>query len=164
LPDPAGVQVVPVVSAADLRTAVLAAAADADVVVMTAAVADFRPAGRSDSKIKKTADGGVPELQLVRTADVLAELATDRPRAGQVVVGFAAETDHVLENGRAKLARKRCDLLVVNAVGEGAGFEVDHNAAVILGADGSETSVPMGSKDALADAVWDAVLARLDRP
>ena len=85
--------------------------------------------------------------------------------AGQVVVGFAAETGDadgdVLAHGRAKLARKGCDLLVVNEVGDGLGFEVPHNAGVVLGADGSATEVPSGPKEALADVVWDLVLARL---
>jgi phosphopantothenoylcysteine decarboxylase/phosphopantothenate--cysteine ligase len=160
LADPAGVKVVRVVSADDLRTAVLAAAADADAVVMAAAVADFRPAVRSSSKVKKT-DAEPAPVALVRNPDVLAELAAARPRAGQVVVGFAAETDDALANGRDKLARKGCDLLVVNEVGEGVAFEVDDNAAVVLGADGSVTEVPFGTKDALAHAVWDLVAARL---
>jgi phosphopantothenoylcysteine decarboxylase/phosphopantothenate--cysteine ligase len=159
LPDPAGVKVVRVVSADDLRLAVLDAAADADVVVMAAAVADFRPAERSASKVKKTAADPAP-VALVRNPDVLAELAAAR-RPGQVVVGFAAETDDVLANGRDKLVRKGCDLLVVNEVGDGVAFEVDDNAAVVLGADGSETAVPLGSKESLAHAVWDLVAARL---
>ncbi|HEX8003926.1 MAG TPA: bifunctional phosphopantothenoylcysteine decarboxylase/phosphopantothenate--cysteine ligase CoaBC [Mycobacteriales bacterium] len=159
LPDPAGVKVVRVVSAEDLRAAVVEAAADADAVVMAAAVADFRPAARSASKVKKT-DADPDPVALVRNPDVLAELAANR-RPGQVVVGFAAETDDVLANGRAKLARKGCDLLVVNEVGDGKAFEVDDNAAVVLGADGSETEIPRGSKDAVAHAVWDLVAARL---
>jgi phosphopantothenoylcysteine decarboxylase/phosphopantothenate--cysteine ligase len=159
LPDPAGVKVVRVVSAEDVRTAVLEAAADADVVVMAAAVADFRPAVREASKIKKT-DADPEPVALVRNPDVLAELSLSR-RPGQVVVGFAAETDDALANGRAKLARKGCDLLVVNEVGDGVAFEVDSNAAVVLGADGTETEVPHGSKDALAHVVWDLVAARL---
>jgi phosphopantothenoylcysteine decarboxylase/phosphopantothenate--cysteine ligase len=159
LPEPAGVKVVRVVSADDLRAAVLDAAHDADAVVMAAAVADFRPADRSASKVKKTDAEPVP-VALVRNPDVLAELASSR-RSGQVVVGFAAETDDVLANGREKLARKGCDLLVVNEVGEGVAFEVEENAAVILGADGSETAVPLGSKESLAHAVWDLVAARL---
>ncbi|HZG93948.1 MAG TPA: bifunctional phosphopantothenoylcysteine decarboxylase/phosphopantothenate--cysteine ligase CoaBC [Mycobacteriales bacterium] len=159
LADPPGAKVVRVVSAEDLRAAVVAEAAGADAVVMAAAVADFRPVRRSDSKIKK--DGGQPEpIELEETADVLAEVAAQRP-AGQVVVGFAAETDDVLRNGREKLARKGCDLLVVNRVGDGVGFEVETNAAVVLGADGSTVDVPLGSKDALAHAVWDAVVPRL---
>ena len=159
LPDPAGVKVVRVVSAEDLRAAVLEAASDADAVVMAAAVADFRPAERSASKVKKTDEDPAP-VALVRNPDVLAELSSSK-RPGQVVVGFAAETDDVLANGRAKLARKGCDLLVVNEVGEGVAFEVEDNAAVVLGADGSETEIPRGSKDAVAHAVWDLVAARL---
>jgi phosphopantothenoylcysteine decarboxylase/phosphopantothenate--cysteine ligase len=158
LPDPAGVKVVRVVSAEDLRTAVVEAAADADCVVMAAAVADYRPAERSVSKLKKTDDP--PPVALVRNPDVLAEVSAGK-RPGQVVVGFAAETDDALANGREKLARKGCDLLVVNEVGEGVAFEVEHNAAVVLGADGSDTEIPYGSKDALAHAVWDLVAARL---
>jgi phosphopantothenoylcysteine decarboxylase/phosphopantothenate--cysteine ligase len=165
LPDPAGVKVVRVVSAADLRDAVLAAAPDADAVVMAAAVADFRPVHRAASKIKKTADGGVPEpVALERTADVLTELVAGRG-AGQLIVGFAAETGDAdgdwLAHGREKLARKGCDLLVVNEVGGGKAFEVGENAAVVLGADGSQTTVPFGPKEALADVVWDLVAERL---
>ncbi|MET7363468.1 bifunctional phosphopantothenoylcysteine decarboxylase/phosphopantothenate--cysteine ligase CoaBC [Streptomyces sp. NPDC005562] len=161
LPDPAGVDVVPVGTALQLRDAVLKATADADAVVMAAAVADFRPETYATGKIKKK-DGQEPApLALVRNPDVLAEIAGDRPRPGQVVVGFAAETDDVLANGRAKLARKGCDLLVVNEVGERKTFGSEENEAVVLGADGSETAVPYGPKEALADTVWDLVAERL---
>jgi len=159
LSDPPGAKVVAVATAAELRTAVQDAAADADIVAMAAAVADFRPKVRSESKIKKT--GAAPEpLELELNPDVLAELAAVR-RPGQLLVGFAAETDDPVEHGREKLARKGCDLIVINQVGEGVGFEVETNAAVILGSDGSRVDVPLGSKDALAHAVWDAVVARL---
>src|SRR5664280_697665 len=169
VPFPAGVTVVPVVSTAELRTAVLAAAPGADAIVMAAAVADFAPAVRSVVKIKKTDAAEPPSLALVRNPDILTELGADRVRPGQVVVGFAAETGDdsggVLTHGRSKLARKGCDLLVVNEVGNGRGFEVAHNAAVILGADGSETAVPDSPKESLADVVWDLVVARLaNRP
>ena len=169
LPDPAGAKVVRVGTAEDLRTAVREAAADADVVVMAAAVADFRPARQVDAKIKKT-DADPEPLALVRNPDVLAELCADRPRAGQVIVGFAAETGDgegsVLDHGRAKLARKRCDLLVVNDVGADAdgrskAFGSPDNAAVILGSDGSETPVARGPKTVLSDVIWDLALARL---
>ncbi len=159
LPDPAGVKVVRVVSADDLRTAVLSAARDADAVVMAAAVADFRPVTRSATKVKKT-DAEPAPVALVRNPDVLVEVVATRP-GGQVVVGFAAETDDALAHGREKLARKGCDLLVVNEVGEGVAFEVEHNAAIVLGADGTSTEIPHGSKDALAHAVWDLVAERL---
>ncbi|MFB7282520.1 bifunctional phosphopantothenoylcysteine decarboxylase/phosphopantothenate--cysteine ligase CoaBC [Streptomyces hydrogenans] len=164
MPDPAGVDVVRVGTAVQLREAVLKAAADADAVVMAAAVADFRPAAYATGKIKKTDDGGAPTVELVRNPDVLAELSADRALPGQVVVGFAAETDDVLANGRAKLARKGCDLLVVNEVGERKTFGSEENEAVVLAADGTETPVPYGPKEALAETVWDLVLPRLREP
>jgi phosphopantothenoylcysteine decarboxylase/phosphopantothenate--cysteine ligase len=161
LPDPAGVQVVRVESALELRSAVLTAAADADAVVMAAAVADFRPADVAEHKIKKRDDGSAPVIELVRNPDILVELAALR-RPHQVVVGFAAETGDadgdVLSHGRAKLVRKGCDLLVVNEVGAGKTFGADTTSAVLLGRDGSEQVVPEGPKEALAHAVWDAVL------
>jgi phosphopantothenoylcysteine decarboxylase/phosphopantothenate--cysteine ligase len=186
---PAGVTVIPVISAGQMRSAVLSAAAGADAVVMAAAVADYRPAARSDDKIKKTATappatggvagsgltlggvagseltlGGVAgselTLHLVENPDILREL-TARRQAGQVITGFAAETSNVAENGRAKLAAKGCDLLVVNQVGPGLAFGTSDNAAVILAADGEVKDVPRGPKEILADVVWDMVLARL---
>jgi phosphopantothenoylcysteine decarboxylase/phosphopantothenate--cysteine ligase len=165
LDDPAGVDVVRVGTTAELRTAVLAAAADADAVVMAAAPADFRPVDIAAHKIKKSDDGGAPTITLVQNPDILAELCADRRRPGQVVVGFAAETGDdtatVLDHGRAKLARKGCDLLVVNEVGEGRAFEVADNAAVILGADGTAIEVPYGPKEDLADVIWDLVVKML---
>ncbi|MGX1882143.1 bifunctional phosphopantothenoylcysteine decarboxylase/phosphopantothenate--cysteine ligase CoaBC [Streptomyces sp. NPDC055287] len=162
LPDPAGADVVRAGTAVQLREAVLKAAADADVVVMAAAVADFRPATYAAGKIKKK-DGQEPvAVELVRNPDILAEVSAERPgRPGQVVVGFAAETDNVLANGRDKLRRKGCDLLVVNEVGERKTFGSEENEAVVLDADGGETPVPYGPKEALADTVWDLVTRRL---
>jgi phosphopantothenoylcysteine decarboxylase/phosphopantothenate--cysteine ligase len=160
LPDPAGVDVVHVSTALELREAALKAVADADAVVMAAAVADFRPAEYVTGKIKKV-DGVEPApVALVRNPDILAELSAHRARPGQLVVGFAAETDDVLANGRSKLARKGCDLLVVNEVGGGKAFGRDTNSAVLLSADGTETEIADGPKESLADAVWDAVVAR----
>jgi phosphopantothenoylcysteine decarboxylase / phosphopantothenate---cysteine ligase len=159
LPDPAGAKVVRVGSADELRAAVLEAAANADAVVMAAAVADFRPATTSASKIKKSAADPAP-LALTRNPDVLTELSNPR-RPGQIVVGFAAETDEVLINGRAKLAAKGADLLVVNQVGNGVGFETADNAATVLAADGTMTEIVTGPKAALADVVWDLVASRL---
>src|SRR5690349_15010483 len=125
--DPAGVDVVHVGTAVQLREAVLKAAPDADAVVMAAAVADFRPAAYAEGKIKKK-DGQEPApIALVRNPDILAEISTERARPGQVVVGFAAETDDVLANGRTKLRRKGCDLLVVNEVGERKTFGSEEN-------------------------------------
>jgi phosphopantothenoylcysteine decarboxylase/phosphopantothenate--cysteine ligase len=160
LPDPAGVDVVRVGTALELRQAVLSAAATADAVVMAAAVADFRPAAFATQKIKKVEGGDPAPVELVRNPDVLAEISAERQRPGQVVVGFAAETNDALVNGRAKLARKKCDLLVVNEVGEDRAFGSANNEAVVLGADGSETPVPYGPKAALADLLWDLVAAR----
>ena len=161
LPDPAGADIVRVGTAARMREAVLAAATDADAIVMAAAVADFRPAHYAAGKIKKVEGQQPAPVELVRNPDILAEVSAHRARPGQLVVGFAAETDDVLANGRAKLARKGCDLLVVNEVGEHKAFGTDTNEAVILGADGTDTPVPHGPKDALADALWDLVAARL---
>jgi phosphopantothenoylcysteine decarboxylase/phosphopantothenate--cysteine ligase len=163
-PAPFGVRVEPVGTAEELRTAVLAAAEDADVVVMAAAVADFRPASAAATKMKKDSAAEPSAVPLVRNPDVLVELVTKRA-PGQVVVGFAAETGDdagdVLAHGRAKLARKGADLLVVNDVSGGRVFGRAENAAVVLAADGAVTEVPEGSKDAVAAAIWDAVAARL---
>jgi phosphopantothenoylcysteine decarboxylase/phosphopantothenate--cysteine ligase len=165
LPDPAGVKVVAVRSTSELRDAVLSAAAGADAVVMAAAPADFRPVSTSTVKIKKAEDGSAPTIELEQNPDILKELSHHRPHEGMVVVGFAAETGDetggVLDLARAKLARKGCDLLVVNDVSGGAVFGEDDNEAVILGADGTSTPVPRGSKSALAHVIWDSVAARL---
>ncbi|MFI8852899.1 bifunctional phosphopantothenoylcysteine decarboxylase/phosphopantothenate--cysteine ligase CoaBC [Streptomyces sp. NPDC053499] len=161
LPDPAGVDVVRAGSTLELREAVTKAAAEADAVVMAAAVADFRPAVYATGKIKKKDDREPEPLALVRNPDILAELSASRPRPSQVVVGFAAETDDVLAHGRAKLAAKGCDLLVVNEVGESKTFGSEENEAVVLGADGSETPVPYGPKETLAETVWDLIAERL---
>lgn len=169
LPAPAGTEVLQVSSTEELREATHAAAKDAEVVIMAAAVADFRPLTRARSKIKKS-DAVPAAIELARNPDVLAELVAERV-AGQlttaVIVGFAAETGDedgdVLTHGRAKLARKGCDLLVVNAVGEGKAFGRPDNAGVLLGADGSEVQIPLGPKMVLAAAVCDAVAGLLPR-
>jgi len=163
LPDPAGAEIVRVGTAVELRDAVHKAAEEADVVVMAAAVADFRPSATVDHKIKKSGAPPAP-IALQENPDVLAELVAQR-RPGTVLVGFAAETGDttgsVLEHGRAKLARKGCDYLVVNAVGAGRAFGQTHNAGVVLGADGSEKVVDYGPKAVLAAALWDTVAARI---
>ncbi|QYN40413.1 bifunctional phosphopantothenoylcysteine decarboxylase/phosphopantothenate--cysteine ligase CoaBC [Pseudonocardia sp. DSM 110487] len=164
LGDPAAVEVVRVGPASELREAMHAAAKGADAVVMAAAVADFRPDSLAAHKIKK--DGSEPPpLRLALNPDILVELVAAR-EAGQVIVGFAAETGDdtgdPLHHGRGKLARKGCDLLVVNAVGDGRAFEVPDNAGWLLGADGSEQELENGSKALLASHVWDAVAARLE--
>ncbi|HWB37216.1 MAG TPA: phosphopantothenoylcysteine decarboxylase, partial [Rugosimonospora sp.] len=160
LPDPAGVTVLRVGTTEDMLDATLAAAADADVVVMAAAPADFRPKGYRPSKIKKADDGSAPTLELVTTPDIAATLG-ERKRPGQLLVAFAAETDRAIEHGRAKLVRKRADLIVVNEVGTDRAFGADVNAATVIAADGTATTLAEQPKDALADAVWDLVVARL---
>ena len=161
IPDPAGVELVHAGTAEELRSGVLDASAGADVVVMAAAVADFRPTRLADHKIKKS-DRDPDPVELTRNPDILAELVAKRA-AGQTIVGFAAETGDasgdVLTHGRAKLARKGCDLLVVNAVGDGKAFEVEDNAGWLLSADGAERPIELGSKARLATEVWDAVVA-----
>ncbi|MER7444358.1 bifunctional phosphopantothenoylcysteine decarboxylase/phosphopantothenate--cysteine ligase CoaBC [Micromonospora avicenniae] len=160
LPDPAGVDVVRVGTTAELREATLKAAAEADAVVMAAAPADFRPAVYAPGKIKKADDGSAPTIELVTNPDIAAELG-ERRRPDQVLVVFAAETGDAEANGRAKLARKRADLIVINEVGTDKVFGADTNAATVIGADGSVTPMPEQSKGDLADGVWDLVVTRL---
>ncbi|MET9783775.1 bifunctional phosphopantothenoylcysteine decarboxylase/phosphopantothenate--cysteine ligase CoaBC [Nocardiopsis alba] len=164
LPDPAGARVVRVSSAVELSEAMAAERAGADAVVMTAAVADFRPVTSAASKIKKSGAAPAP-IELVENPDILAGLVVDRERERleQTIVGFAAETDDVIANGRAKLARKGCDLLVVNQVGGGRAFGTEDNQATVLASDGAVVDIPTGPKEALADRVWDLVVERLPR-
>ena len=160
-PVAAGVHVERVESAADMEAAVLALAAGADAVVMVAAVADFRPKAVAPAKLKK--DGGVPDVVLEPTPDILAELGRRKP-PGQVLVGFAAETEDVVANATAKLARKRLDLVVANDVGApGTGFEHDTNAVTIIASDGTRRELARRSKRAVAEALADEVAALLGR-
>jgi phosphopantothenoylcysteine decarboxylase / phosphopantothenate---cysteine ligase len=160
-PRPPGAEVVEVETAAQMEEAVLARSVDADVVVMAAAVADFRPKAVTDTKLHKA--DGIPELVLEATNDILAELGRRR-RPGQVLVGFAAETDDVPERARAKLAAKGVDLMVANDVSAPqVGFDHDTNAVTVFGADGTVDAVPLASKDAVADAVLDRVVPLLGR-
>jgi phosphopantothenoylcysteine decarboxylase / phosphopantothenate---cysteine ligase len=162
LPVPPHSDVIRVETAAEMDEAVHAAGASADVVVMAAAVADFRPAQVAGRKLKKQA--GVPEITLEPTPDILAGLAT-RKRPGQTIVGFAAETDEVRKNAAAKLVAKGIDLIVANDVtAPGAGFEHDTNQVVIMDADGTEREVPLADKRAIARAVFDAVTQRRTKP
>jgi phosphopantothenoylcysteine decarboxylase/phosphopantothenate--cysteine ligase len=164
LPEPAGVTVHHVSTAEQLRRAVHEAAKPADVVVMAAAVADFRPVNSAGHKIKKSEERADPAITLERTVDILSELVANRV-PGQVLVGFAAETGDergtVLDHGRAKLRQKSSDLLVVNAVGDGKAFEMADNGGWLLSADGTERPIPFGAKSQLAAAVWDAVVGLL---
>ncbi|MBG6182687.1 phosphopantothenoylcysteine decarboxylase/phosphopantothenate--cysteine ligase [Arthrobacter sp. CAN_A214] len=165
VPVPADLQVTRVSTAHELRSAVLAALPASDVLIMAAAVADFRPADVMTSKIKKGDDGVDPVISLVRNPDILKESVERRRAAGgpAVIVGFAAETGDAdgdpLAHARAKLLRKGCDLLVLNDVGQGRVFGEDASAVVILGSDGSESAPVSGSKRDVADAV----VARITR-
>lgn len=166
LADPAGATVVKVGTSEELHKAILERASGADVVVMAAAVADFRPTEVSVGKIKKTDDQFVPQLELVRTVDVLAELGANKGE-GPLLVGFAAETvepgPNLLELASAKLAAKGADLVVANSVGVDRGFENSYNAVTIVSENGVERDVASTSKAGVANAVWDVVLQHLPR-
>jgi phosphopantothenoylcysteine decarboxylase/phosphopantothenate--cysteine ligase len=161
---PAGVTVVKVSSADELHVAMREQ--NADVVVMAAAVADFKPDSEATKKIKKEnlASDHVT-FELVTTVDVLSTLVKERSGATPLIIGFAAETadhhDHLLELGKAKLARKGCDLLVVNEVGSQEVFGSTQNSVTILGSDGSAVQIERSSKASVADALWDLVASRV---
>lgn len=161
---PAGANLVRVRSALDLRSAMLEAAVNADVVVMAAAVADFRPASKASSKVKKQDAVSDLTLELIKNPDILAELVELRAGASPLIVGFAAETTNsaaeLLAMARAKLTRKGCDLLVANDVTVGV-FGSPDNAVTIVGVEDFVVEVPRASKAVIADAVWDAVSVRL---
>ncbi|HEX5266817.1 MAG TPA: bifunctional phosphopantothenoylcysteine decarboxylase/phosphopantothenate--cysteine ligase CoaBC [Acidimicrobiales bacterium] len=162
LPAPPGAEVVRVESAEEMEAAVRGAAPGADIVVMAAAVADFRPKVAADQKMKK--DAGPPEMVLEPTPDILAGLA-GRRGPGQVLVGFAAETSDVVAHARDKVIRKGVDLIVANDVSApGVGFEHDTNAVTIIGPDGPVAETGLTTKDRVAAAVLDAAVARLTTP
>ena len=169
VPPPPGVELTVVETALQLREAVLRSAAGSDVVIMSAAVADFRPSAVSETKIKKRDDTEDPVIALVRNPDILKEVVEVRNSSSrsQLIVGFAAETGDadgdVLEYANAKLQRKGCDLLVVNHVGEGKVFGREHNSVVILSRAGSEPQSASGSKADVASAVIDRISAELSR-
>jgi phosphopantothenoylcysteine decarboxylase/phosphopantothenate--cysteine ligase len=160
VPAPEGVETRTVSTALELQRAVTGAAADADVVVMAAAVADFRPESTSEAKIKKENVGDGLELSLVANPDILAELsATKQP--DQIVVGFAAETERdpqaLIELGKRKLQRKGCDYLVINNVGWHTGFSTDHNEVVVLDSGGDIVMEASGTKASVADRILDVI-------
>lgn len=162
LPPPDGVRCVRVESARQMREAVLAEYADCDVVIMAAAVADYRVAAPADHKIKKTADNQELVLQLLRNPDILQELGSLKQQ--QVLVGFAAETDNLEEYARKKLQSKRADLLVANDVSRSdAGFDVDTNQIIIFGADGSRREYPLTTKLQAAAYILDAVTKKIKK-
>lgn len=157
-----GISVVSVETAQQMLDAVSIHAPKSDVVVMTAAVADFRPVHAADGKIKK--HNGVPEIALEPTPDILASLGSSKP-AGQTLVGFAAETDDVLANAAGKLQRKNLDMIVANDVSApGVGFGHDTNAVTILCADGSQIQVELANKHTIATAVLDSVVKSRTTP
>ncbi|MGE5508724.1 MAG: bifunctional phosphopantothenoylcysteine decarboxylase/phosphopantothenate--cysteine ligase CoaBC [Chitinophagales bacterium] len=158
LPDPPGVQVTRVESAVELREATLARAGGADAIVLAAAVADYRPAEAAAQKLKRTGEDLV--VRLVPNPDVAAEVAMRR-RAGQVLVGFAAETESLVTNAKAKLERKGLDLIVANLVGvPGSGFDSETNSVVILDETGVVAEVEARPKTEVAERIWDAVAKR----
>jgi len=157
-----GIRVVSVETAQQMLDAVTEHAPSSDVVVMTAAVADFRPVHAVDGKIKK--NNGVPEITLEPTPDILASLGASKP-VGQTLVGFAAETDDVLANAQGKLKRKNLDLIVANDVSApGVGFGHDTNAVSILLADGQQIQVDLATKHTIATAVLDSVVKSRTTP
>jgi phosphopantothenoylcysteine decarboxylase/phosphopantothenate--cysteine ligase len=156
-PVPPGVVAVSVATAAEMEEAIVPRQRDLDVIVMAAAVADFRPKAASLEKIKK--DEGVPEILLEPTIDILATLGQTKP-PGQVLVGFAAETANLREHALGKIRRKNLDLIVANDVSApGVGFEHDTNAVILLRADGREQDVPLSDKRDVARALLDTVVA-----
>ncbi len=157
LPVPEGAELRPVETAAQMEAAMTALSPEADVIVMSAAVADFRPVAAAPGKIKK--DGGVPQIVLEPTPDILAALG-ERKHDGQVLVGFAAETSDLLANAESKLRRKRLDLIVANDVSQpGVGFQHDTNAVTLLHANGVVTTISLTDKRSIARAVLDSVCA-----
>jgi phosphopantothenoylcysteine decarboxylase/phosphopantothenate--cysteine ligase len=165
LPAPPGAEVEVISSTADLAQAMAVAAKDADIAIMAAAPADFTPANTSPTKIKKSGDGGL-QVSLVQTTDILAGLVKARTDPRQILVGFAAETPSagqtMLQLGRAKLARKGCDLLVLNEVGPNLVFGRDDSQITLLTPDGATEPIS-GNKDTLAHQIWDEALAQRAR-
>ena len=153
---PEGVEVINIESAADMAEAMKSAAQTADIIVMAAAVADYRPKQYSTSKVKKS-DGDMC-IELERTEDVLLSLGKNK-RPGQILVGFAAETDDLLKNAQGKLERKNLDYIAANIVGvPGRGFAADNNAITLIGRDGSQTEFALQSKKDLAEALLQHIL------
>ena len=153
LPDPAGIEVIHIQTAVQMKKAVLKAVAQADVLIMSAAVADYQPVNQAVQKIKKTVAGRALTLELVETPDILGEV-----KGGFLRVGFAAETENVVDNARRKLQAKQLDIIVANDVtSPDSGFEVDTNRVTIIGQDGKAESLPLMSKREVADRILDRV-------
>ncbi|MBH0115527.1 bifunctional phosphopantothenoylcysteine decarboxylase/phosphopantothenate--cysteine ligase CoaBC [Salinibacterium sp. NG253] len=162
VPLPAGVRCVQVSTTLELQSAVQAEAKSADAIIMAAAVADYRPAETAQSKIKKCSDSSTLELRLEENPDILRGLAAESPES-QIVVGFAAETEPhdaaLLELGRAKIARKGCDFLVINRVGWTEGFASDRNTVIVIDKVGDRVGEASGSKLSVAHRILDLVFA-----
>jgi len=159
LPDPAGVAVVHVESAAQMRKAVVKAVAEADALIMAAAVADYQPKSRAKQKIKREATGANFTLELVRTPDILSEVKGDF-----IKVGFAAESENLLANAREKLKRKQVDLFVANDItAPGSGFGADTNKVTLISKDGKEESLPLMNKREVADKILDRVVGMMKK-
>jgi phosphopantothenoylcysteine decarboxylase/phosphopantothenate--cysteine ligase len=156
--EPRGIRTVTVSTTAELRAAAIEAAKTADVIVMAAAVADYRPRAVAEAKIKKEQQGDSLALELVRNPDILAELAA-ASRDDQVVIGFAAETepddDAMVRLGREKIQRKGCDFLVINRVGWREGFATDGNTITVLDRSGTIVAEASGTKTSVADRILD---------
>ena len=153
---PAGVELVQIESAAEMAQAMKNAAENADIIVMAAAVADYRPKQYSASKVKKS-DGDMC-IELERTEDILLSLGKNK-KPGQILVGFAAETDDLLKNAQGKLERKNLDYIAANIVGvPGRGFAADTNAITLIARDGSQTEFALQSKKDLAAALIDYIV------
>ncbi|MCB0210111.1 MAG: bifunctional phosphopantothenoylcysteine decarboxylase/phosphopantothenate--cysteine ligase CoaBC, partial [Anaerolineae bacterium] len=164
LPAPFGLEVVRVNSAQEMLAAVLEATEQAEALIMSAAVADFRPLSVAEQKIKKKGDSGGMVLELVRNPDILAEVAARKSSGSgpQITVGFAAETEDLLANAQSKLERKKLDLIAANDVTAiDAGFAVDTNRVTLLRVDGSVEELPLMSKRDVADAILDQVVQLL---
>lgn len=174
LPAPLGAEVFPVTSAREMFATVMdlwekyTSAQDLDAVILTAAVADFRPTTRSPEKIKKTGQPTTHTIELEANPDILLELGRRKPTLGQkhmpILVGFAAETGKAVERGREKMVRKKCDLLVINDIlEEGAGFEVATNRVTLLGSAGAEEAWPLMSKDEVGARLVETIMTHLSK-
>lgn len=160
LDPPSGAEIVKVRSTREMQQAMAARAHDADVIIMAAAVADFRPSAESDTKLKKgEADDALSTIELTENPDILKSLVgmRDAGKTQATIIGFAAETDNELSNGRAKLKRKGADMLMVNSVAGGGVFGQGRNSGWLLSADGGEEEIPDGTKHEVAVRIWDAV-------
>ncbi|MDP2729381.1 MAG: bifunctional phosphopantothenoylcysteine decarboxylase/phosphopantothenate--cysteine ligase CoaBC [Dehalococcoidales bacterium] len=159
LPDPSGIEVVHIVSAVQMKEAVIKATAQADALIMAAAVADYQPKSAVKEKIKRQTAGAELILELVRTPDILAEV-----KGNFIRVGFAAESEHLLENARDKLKRKNLDLIIANDItAPDSGFDVDTNKVTLIDRDGKLEDLPLMSKREVADKILDRMVGMIGK-